>query len=176
VAGRQFNVDSLLGHDGIIGIKTGTTSQAGGCFVFAARVRAGGRSVTVLGAVLGQPPSRSAPGLLAAAFAATRPLLASVPRALHVRTLVARGAALAQARAQWSAPVALVAGRGVRMLGWGGLGVDTSIPAVRLSRAVHAGQTVAFATVTVGSRRIRVPLRAASALSGPSLGWRLRHP
>ena len=30
VAGRQHNLDKLLGTDGIVGIKTGTTSQAGG--------------------------------------------------------------------------------------------------------------------------------------------------
>ena len=54
VAGRQYNKDALLGQAGIVGIKTGTTSQAGGCFVFAAREHLAGRSITVVGAVLHQ--------------------------------------------------------------------------------------------------------------------------
>jgi D-alanyl-D-alanine carboxypeptidase (penicillin-binding protein 5/6) len=176
VAGRQFNVDSLLGHDGIVGIKTGTTTEAGGCFVFAARVRIGGRVETVIGAVLGQQPSRSAPGLLAAAFAATKPLLASVPRAVHVETLIARGARLSEVRSQWSVPVALVAARAVRVVGWRGIRVATTVAAAPLTGSVRAGQTVATAVVTVGARRFRVPLVAATDLGGPSFGWRLEHP
>jgi serine-type D-Ala-D-Ala carboxypeptidase (penicillin-binding protein 5/6) len=176
VAGRQFNVDSLLGQDGIVGIKTGTTIEAGGCFVFAARVRAAGRLVTVIGAVLAQQPSRSAPGLLAAAFAATKPLLASARRAVHVETLVALGARLTEVRSQWTAPVALVAAHAVRVLGWRGLRVTTTVPAARLAGGVRAGKSVTTAIVTVGAQRFRVPLVAATDVSGPSFGWRLEHP
>src|SRR6202035_5875461 len=39
VAGLQRNLDGLLGTNGIVGIKTGTTTSAGGCFVLAARLR-----------------------------------------------------------------------------------------------------------------------------------------
>jgi D-alanyl-D-alanine carboxypeptidase (penicillin-binding protein 5/6) len=55
VAGRQYNKDTLIGKSGIVGIKTGTTSQAGACFLFAARERLARRSTTVVGAVLHQP-------------------------------------------------------------------------------------------------------------------------
>lgn len=36
VAGVAYNVNAGLGHDGIIGVKTGSSSQAGGCLAFAA--------------------------------------------------------------------------------------------------------------------------------------------
>jgi serine-type D-Ala-D-Ala carboxypeptidase (penicillin-binding protein 5/6) len=54
VAGLIINTDSLLGHDGFVGIKTGSTSSAGGCFIFEARQISGGRPRVVVGAVLGQ--------------------------------------------------------------------------------------------------------------------------
>lgn len=54
VAGSIVNTDSLLGHDGFVGVKTGSTSAAGGCFMFEARRIRAGRSRVVIGAVLGQ--------------------------------------------------------------------------------------------------------------------------
>ncbi len=54
------NLDILLGvQPGWLGIKTGWTGAAGGCLLFAAtRSYGAGRTVTVWGAVLGQPPLR----------------------------------------------------------------------------------------------------------------------
>ncbi|MEY9931788.1 D-alanyl-D-alanine carboxypeptidase [Catenulispora sp. GP43] len=57
VAGVVRNHNRLLGHNGVLGVKTGWTGAAGGCLMFAARVK-GGRSHqyhTVYGVVLGQP-------------------------------------------------------------------------------------------------------------------------
>jgi serine-type D-Ala-D-Ala carboxypeptidase (penicillin-binding protein 5/6) len=49
------NVDTLLGRDGFVGIKTGSHDAAGGCFMFESRFRSHGRTVSVIGVVLGQP-------------------------------------------------------------------------------------------------------------------------
>jgi D-alanyl-D-alanine carboxypeptidase (penicillin-binding protein 5/6) len=175
-AGRQFNVDAILGQNGIVGIKTGTTSEAGGCFVFAAQVPAGRRTVTVFGAVLHQLPGESTSAMLDAVFAATRSLLTSVSPSVGSRAVVARGAQLATVTAPWSRPVALVAAHAVRALGWGGLAVVTVVPGRRLAGPIAAGQVIATATVTIASRRATVPLVAAHSLDGPSLVWRLTHP
>ncbi|MCW2528304.1 MAG: peptidase D-alanyl-D-alanine carboxypeptidase 1 [Pseudonocardiales bacterium] len=53
--GVLANVDTLLGRDGFVGIKTGSHDAAGGCFMFESRFSAGGRAVSVIGVVLGQP-------------------------------------------------------------------------------------------------------------------------
>ncbi len=53
--GTLPNVVSEIGHNGVIGIKSGYTSKAGGCLVLAADKVSGGHSVLVLEAVLGQP-------------------------------------------------------------------------------------------------------------------------
>lgn len=55
VAGTIWNFNRLVGHDGVTGIKTGSTDQAGGCLLFADTVTLGGRDETVIGVVLGQP-------------------------------------------------------------------------------------------------------------------------
>ncbi len=54
VAGVVSNYNQLIGHDGYVGIKTGSDAAAGGCLVFAKRVVVAGRRLTILGDVLGQ--------------------------------------------------------------------------------------------------------------------------
>ena len=49
------NVDTLLGRDGFVGIKTGSDDAAGGCFMFESRFASHGHTVWVIGVVLGQP-------------------------------------------------------------------------------------------------------------------------
>jgi serine-type D-Ala-D-Ala carboxypeptidase (penicillin-binding protein 5/6) len=72
VAGTVHNMNHLLGHYGVIGVKTGWTSAAGGCLMFVARVNGkSGTDRTVYGVVLGQHGGSSG-GNVAAAAAATK--------------------------------------------------------------------------------------------------------
>jgi D-alanyl-D-alanine carboxypeptidase (penicillin-binding protein 5/6) len=54
VAGTIRNRDTLLGGDGFVGIKTGSMSQSGGCFMFESRRLVHGRVVPIFGVVMGQ--------------------------------------------------------------------------------------------------------------------------
>jgi len=48
------NTNQMLGTDGVIGIKTGTTDEAGSCLLFAARYTAeDGKKVTIVGVIMG---------------------------------------------------------------------------------------------------------------------------
>ena len=68
VAGTVRNTNALLGHQGFVGVKTGSDAAAGGCFAFRAVRRLDGRRTTITGVVLGQPGhDRIAAGLMAAA-------------------------------------------------------------------------------------------------------------
>jgi D-alanyl-D-alanine carboxypeptidase (penicillin-binding protein 5/6) len=55
VAGTVHNTNTLLGRDGFVGVKTGSTAAAGGCFAFRAVRRIDGKRTTITGVVLGQP-------------------------------------------------------------------------------------------------------------------------
>lgn len=54
VAGTVHNTNSLLGQDGFVGMKTGSHDAAGGCFMFRSYRFVDGRSVELIGVVLGQ--------------------------------------------------------------------------------------------------------------------------
>jgi serine-type D-Ala-D-Ala carboxypeptidase (penicillin-binding protein 5/6) len=67
VAGTVRNTNTLLGREGFVGVKTGSTAAAGGCFAFRAVRWIGGRRTTITGVVLGQPDhDQIAAGLAAA--------------------------------------------------------------------------------------------------------------
>jgi D-alanyl-D-alanine carboxypeptidase (penicillin-binding protein 5/6) len=68
VAGTVHNTNTLLGYDGFVGVKTGSTAAAGGCFAFRAVRWIDGKRTTITGVVLGQPGhDRITAGLAAAA-------------------------------------------------------------------------------------------------------------
>ncbi|HKP18409.1 MAG TPA: hypothetical protein VJT84_08015 [Gaiellaceae bacterium] len=67
VAGTVHNTNTLLGRSGFVGVKTGSTAAAGGCFAFRAIRWIDGRPTAITGVVLGQPGhSRIEAGLTAA--------------------------------------------------------------------------------------------------------------
>jgi D-alanyl-D-alanine carboxypeptidase (penicillin-binding protein 5/6) len=54
VAGTVHNTNTLLGHNGFVGVKTGSDDAAGGCFAFRAIRWIDGKRTTITGVVLGQ--------------------------------------------------------------------------------------------------------------------------
>jgi D-alanyl-D-alanine carboxypeptidase (penicillin-binding protein 5/6) len=68
VAGTVHNTNTLLGRNGFVGVKTGSTAAAGGCFAFRAIRLIDGKRTTITGVVLGQSGhDRIEAGLAAAA-------------------------------------------------------------------------------------------------------------
>jgi D-alanyl-D-alanine carboxypeptidase (penicillin-binding protein 5/6) len=72
------NTNTLLGVDGVVGLKTGTTDEAGSCLLFAGRYTAeDGRKVTIVGVVMGSANA-------VALFADSERLLTSAKQGLGV--------------------------------------------------------------------------------------------
>lgn len=55
VAGTIRNTNTLLGQDGIVGLKTGSAQAAGGCILIAAWQEVSGRKTLIVAATFGQP-------------------------------------------------------------------------------------------------------------------------
>ena len=92
VAGTVQNTNRLLGHNGFVGVKTGSTAAAGGCFAFRAIRWIDGKPTTITGVALGQPGRNQIAAGLAAAdvmvdtIAGNRAAPALQQRALAQRT------------------------------------------------------------------------------------------
>jgi serine-type D-Ala-D-Ala carboxypeptidase (penicillin-binding protein 5/6) len=80
VAGVVRNTNTLLGQDGIAGLKTGSTQAAGGCLLVAAWSQVNGRKTLIVAATFGQPGS--ARTILPNALRAGHNLVLALDRAL----------------------------------------------------------------------------------------------
>ncbi|HEV2637901.1 MAG TPA: hypothetical protein VGX23_22305 [Actinocrinis sp.] len=126
VAGLIRNYDGLLGMDGVIGIKTGSTNEAGSCLLFAASVTVGGQAVTLVGAVLGQYLG-SGRTLLTSAMQAAGALVVSGEQALGTATVAAPGTEVAAVERGGTRVGALTVAAPLTVIGWPGLRYRVSV-------------------------------------------------
>ena len=178
------NLDTLLGADpGWLGIKTGWTPAAAGCLLFAARrtLVPGAPPLTVLGAVLGQPPdgrSDAAHPELGAAFDVAR---AAVDAAFGQFTAVRVGPRSLPVSGTSDAPwgtgsgTHLVGPERIALIQRGGtLAVAFAAPAVNAPSA--AGTPAGIVTVSLRGQAIGAwTLVTDQRLDGPSPWWKLLH-
>jgi D-alanyl-D-alanine carboxypeptidase (penicillin-binding protein 5/6) len=88
VAGVVRTTSTLLGQDGIAGLKTGSTQAAGGCVLVAAWHQASGRKTLIVAAAFGQPGTAGT--ILPNALRAGHNLVLALDRALDPGTRQAR--------------------------------------------------------------------------------------
>jgi D-alanyl-D-alanine carboxypeptidase (penicillin-binding protein 5/6) len=171
VAGTIRNYNTLLGTDGVVGIKTGSTDQAGGNLLFAARLTVAGRVVTVVGAVLNQPGADTDEQLGNVNGVVTG-LLDALRAALHVVTVVPAGTRLGRATTAWHHSTQLRTDRPVRVLGWPGLKVTLTTTATHPA-TVSAHDRLATLTIHAGTATDTTNARADHTIPAPSFWWRL---
>jgi D-alanyl-D-alanine carboxypeptidase (penicillin-binding protein 5/6) len=167
VAGVVHNLDTLLGQGGVVGIKTGHTDQAGGCFVMAADLTVEGAPARIYGAVMGQPNA------LAGAFSATTTLLHALTPALHLRSVVRGHDVVARYRTPWDEAGDIVANQSIAWVLLDGTPVSRRVTLDELTATLPAGSRVGTLFIEAGSHRAEVPLVTATAITGPDAGWRL---
>jgi serine-type D-Ala-D-Ala carboxypeptidase (penicillin-binding protein 5/6) len=173
VAGVAYNVNAALGHEGITGVKTGSTSQAGGCLAFAAIRTVAGSPITIAGVVLGVRPTAAQPSELGGAITAAENLLGSVSGDLERVQVIKPGAVLGRISSSWTAGSAVVAATGISLTAWPGTPVTVTVTPRPLGHAISQGQPAAQASVTIGSYVRHMTLNASQATSAPSVGWLL---
>jgi len=175
LAGIVHNYDFVLGQQGLVGIKTGWTAAAGGCFVFAARRTVAGHPAQLLGAVLAQP-GNAYTGIVAAEKASVALLAATWPH-LEVVEPVPSGARVAQVLSDWHRPIPVRAASGVGVLAWPGLSLSLRLDQVgKLAAPLPRGALLAEIRISSSGGVVK---RSKTTLSGflnpPDVVWRLTH-
>ncbi|MGK5682022.1 D-alanyl-D-alanine carboxypeptidase family protein [Actinoplanes sp. URMC 104] len=166
VAGKIQNYNDLLGVEGVFGIKTGSTDEAGGCLLFSAHLTVGGRKLTVVGAVFNQPGLHT-PEQLANVNREVRALLQSVRDTVKLYTLLP-AEPVGYVETGWGATSPVRPAAPLQVVGWPGLKVPVEVTSAP-GPSVTAGQTVG----AVEASGVRVDLRADAPTSDPSVWWRL---
>jgi D-alanyl-D-alanine carboxypeptidase (penicillin-binding protein 5/6) len=168
VAGAVYNVDSVLGKDGIVGIKTGSGFNLGANFLFASSVKVDSHQVTIYGCVMGQPT-------LAAAFGAARALVRAMIPALSVKQVIARNQAVGAYMTTWGDQTDLLSTVDVFVVQWPGMVMRDRLdaPALRVDNPIDAGADAGKLHLVLGDYDLDVPLVTASGLFPPGKLWRL---
>ncbi|HSZ37902.1 MAG TPA: hypothetical protein VK773_12490 [Acidimicrobiales bacterium] len=166
-----YNLNFDLGQDGIIGMKTASDSSAQGCYLVAAQQNVGGKVVTVVGAVLGQPAGSLGPNT--AVVDAGDTLVKSIFAALHSYPVFTPGQKIGEAVAPWGATAPVTVAQPVDVVGWPGLTVTLAARRNLPKGALPFGAPIGSLQAIVGTTSTHVELRTAAPLSSPGWWWRL---
>ena len=94
LVGELRSTNRLLSQEGYIGIKTGNTEEAGGCYLFAVRRQLFGLQVPLVGAVMSAPT-------LADAMEYSKSISSQAFQGFRQRTVVAKGQQVASYKYRW---------------------------------------------------------------------------
>ncbi|HVI69522.1 MAG TPA: serine hydrolase, partial [Magnetospirillaceae bacterium] len=168
--GTITNTNSLLDSHGVIGIKTGTSAQAGACLLFAATyVVHEGQTITLVGTVLGATNRSDA-------LAKSASLIDSAAHGFSYETPIHKGDAIATYQLPWGGEVVAVAKDDISFTRWQSDTVQIRVAPATLNQSVQKDAQLGTLTVTAGDKTFTVPLVAAAEVADPSLLWRLlRH-
>ncbi len=168
VAGTVYNVDAVLGQQGIIGIKTGSGLTSGANFLFAATVPVDGHQIVVFGCVMGQVT-------LAVAFSAAKSLIASMQSTLHVRRVLVRNQTVATYLTPWGAQTDLLSTVDVDLAEWPGMVLRQRLDAkaIVVDKPLPASTREGTEHMVLGDYVLDVPLVTADPLYPPGRFWRL---
>jgi D-alanyl-D-alanine carboxypeptidase (penicillin-binding protein 5/6) len=166
-AGRVFNVNAILGQEGIIGVKTGSLPDVGiANFAFAATAQVGSQPITILGAVTGQDS-------LAKAFDSSKALIKAVRSGVKVERVATSGDPVGYYDAPWGGKATVLTPKDVDMLAWPGLPVKTSVNMPSITAPAASDTTAGTMTVTLGDQQVKLDLKTSGPIPKASTRWRL---
>ncbi len=172
VAGVVSNYNSMLGQDGIVGVKSGFTAQADGCLVVAATSVIGGTKGLVYAAVFGQLGMNP----LGTAGAADGLLVNAARNAIVRYRVVSPGDPAGSVQGRWGGSLHSVGAfltSGATVFAWPGEVVHLRSGPRKLVPGAQKDTPVGYAVVWLGSQQLAVGMRSDAKLPKPSVTWRL---
>ncbi|MFD3455840.1 D-alanyl-D-alanine carboxypeptidase [Streptomyces sp. NPDC058691] len=167
----QKNYNQLAGYDHVVGIKTGTSTKAGGNLLFAAVREIGGTNQLIVGAMLGQ---HKAP-IIDTVLDRSSTLLQAALSILTSDTVIKKGDVVGYIDDGLGGRTRVVATKDVTAIGWTGLKVDISVVGAKsgIPHKAPAGTTIGTLTVGNGDSSVKVPVALERDLTEPPFGSKL---
>ncbi len=175
--GRIYNNNNDLVKPGVVGIKTGSSTPAGGALMWAAKKKVGGKDQLILGVVLQQHGGTTVNDSLQTALTRSQQLIEAVQGGLTSVTVVKKGDVVGEVRDGLGGTTPVAAAADLTAVGWPGLRstITLSTPATGVPHSAKAGAVVGTLTIGAGSARTTVPAVLKSDLAEPSFGAKLTH-
>ncbi|WP_338897667.1 D-alanyl-D-alanine carboxypeptidase [Streptomyces sp. TG1A-60] len=171
-SGRRWdNYNRLVPYNNAIGIKTGSTTAAGGNLLFAATQEVGGETVIVVGAILGQ----HTPPIIDTVNAVSKTAMIAAQEALTASTILKKGDVVGYVDDQLGGRAPVVVTEDVSAVGWAGKTVRLELDASdSVPHEAKAGTKVGSLVVGDGSGDgVEVPVALQKDLTEPGFGAKL---
>ncbi|MER5865891.1 D-alanyl-D-alanine carboxypeptidase [Kitasatospora sp. NPDC002040] len=170
---RIYNTNALLSaKNGVIGVKTGSSTPAGSCLMWAAVKDIGGTKRLIIGVTLGQSPT-TADNLLKAAQTVSQKIITGAQDGLTGQTLAKQGQVVGYVDDGLGGRVPVVAAKDLTVAGWPGITAQLTMRTEQLGHSAKAGTTVGTIAAGEGEGRVEVPVTLQSDLAPPSIVSRL---
>jgi D-alanyl-D-alanine carboxypeptidase len=171
---NHSNYNRLVGHNNVVGIKTGTTTSALGNLVFAAKQEVDGQTRTIIGAVMRQPAGGFDNTIISGVLDAGDKLIRAAQGALKPATILKKGTVVGYVDDGLGGRTPVVATQDVTAAGWSGLKVKLSFTSAPVPHIAKAGTQVGTLTVGDGSAgAVKVPVALQKDLAKPGFGAKL---
>ncbi|MGR4883267.1 D-alanyl-D-alanine carboxypeptidase family protein [Streptomyces sp. LARHCF249] len=165
------NWNGLVPYNESLGIKTGTTTKAGGNLLFAAQKKIGNTNQLIVGAVLGQHK----PPIIDSVLAASKQLMIATQKALEGAPVVKKGTVVGYVDDGLGGRTPVVATADVQAVGWASLTVNVKLAdgGGKIPQTAKAGTEIGVLTVGEGASQVKVPVALQSELAAPGIGGKL---
>ncbi|WP_450373544.1 D-alanyl-D-alanine carboxypeptidase [Streptomyces phaeolivaceus] len=159
------NYNRLVPYNNSIGIKTGTTSAAGGNLLFAATQEVGGETAIVVGAILGQ----HTPPIIDTVNAVSKTAMIAAQEALTSDTILKKGDVVGYVDDGLGGRTPVVVTKNVSAVGWAGKTVKLELDAsATIPHEAKSGTEVGKLIVGEGSGEgVEVPVALQQDLTEP---------
>jgi D-alanyl-D-alanine carboxypeptidase (penicillin-binding protein 5/6) len=165
VAGIVYNVNNLLGKHGVVGIKTGNTMAAGGCFVSATPINVGAETHYIIGVVLGQETLQNA-------LNANAKMLDEVRSEFKLYPLTTPPNGFGQVINAWNSNSSLYSTEPVQIFGYPGMAASVSISLSETQLPIPRDKNIATLKIKSGQSVQEFPLRNSEQINPPDIVWR----
>lgn len=169
VMGKARNYNSLLGDNGVVGIKTGNTEEAGGCLLFASKQTIDGKETMVIGAILGA-------NNLAGVLKDTRSFLKNNVALFKYNETIKAGQTVGTYETPWGTTIEAVAKENITNLSVGSAEISAETELNQLTKATKADAVVGKVKVKAGNKTLTTDVVLKNNLEKPSIVWRMTHP
>lgn len=176
IAPTIYNNNTILLQPGVSGIKTGSSTPAGGNLVWSANTVVDGKTLWIYGAVMGQQAGTGQPyDSLVMSIDNSLKLIQEAQKAVTSAAVVKKGDVVGYVDDGFGGHTPLVATGDLKAKGWPGLKVELSVKGngKEISRSMTAGTKVGVVTVGTGPGRVSTPVVLQQDLKDPGFGQKL---
>ncbi|MER8086149.1 serine hydrolase [Streptomyces sp. NPDC094048] len=171
-----YNNNTILLEPGVSGIKTGSSTPAGGNLLWSANTVVDGKKLWIYGAVMGQQAGTGQPyDSLVMSLNNSLKLIKGAQKAVTSARVVKKGDVVGYVDDGLGGRTPVVATRDLKAKGWPGLKVELSVSdnGKKIPHDASAGTEVGVVTVGTGTGRVSAPVALQEDLKAPGFGQKV---